>query len=194
VARQGFDELTLRAVAAQLEAAPMALYRHFATKEELVNALLDRVLSRFTPEPPSGDWVEDLRGFARAHRRMLDQHPWALGALFSHPNPGLSATRIGEIALAILTEAGFSIERTVATFSGLIALNYGWSAFASARDLGPAPAAEQVRAALGALPPIDFPLTVRVASEMAEYGSDRHYEIVLAQTLAGIRSTAESTD
>jgi AcrR family transcriptional regulator len=172
----------------------MALYRHFATKEELVNALLDRVLFRFAPEALTGDWVEDLRRFARAHRRLLDQHPWALGALFSHPNPGPSATRIGEFALAILTQSGFSIERTVATFSGLIALNYGWSAFASARDVEPANAAEQVRAALGALPPGEYPLTTRVASEMAEYGSDRHYELVIAQMLAGIRSVAQSTE
>jgi AcrR family transcriptional regulator len=194
VAQHGFEELTLRAVAAQLDAAPMALYRHFATKKELVNALLDRVLSRFAPEPTTGDWVEDLRRFALAHRRMLDHHPWALGALFSHPNPGLSATRIGEFALAILTRASFSIERTVATFSGLIALNYGWSAFASARDIEPANAAEQLRAALASLPPAEYPLTARAASEMAEYGSDRHYELVIAQMLAGIRAAAQSTD
>src|SRR5687768_15581146 len=78
VARQGFEALTLRAVAARLDAAPMALYRHFTTKEELVNALLDRILGRFAPEPPTGDWIEDLRRFARAHRRLLDRHPWAL--------------------------------------------------------------------------------------------------------------------
>src|SRR3954453_1662925 len=71
VAAQGFDALTMRAVAARLDAVPMALYNHFATKEELVDALLDRVLSRFAPAPPSGDWVEDLGAFARAHRRLL---------------------------------------------------------------------------------------------------------------------------
>src|SRR4051812_1900006 len=74
VAQHGLDALTLRAVASRLEAAPMALYRYFATKEELVNALLDRVLGRFAPEPPSDDWVADLRRFARAHRLLLDQH------------------------------------------------------------------------------------------------------------------------
>src|SRR5687767_8351575 len=124
VAQEGFESLTLRAVAARIEAAPMALYRHFATKEQLVNALLDRVLGRFAPAPPSGDWVADLRAFALSHRQLLDRHPWALAALFSHPNPGLNATRIGEVALAILSRAGFADERVVATFSGLIALNY----------------------------------------------------------------------
>ena len=38
------------------------------------------------------------------------------------------------------------------------------------------------------------PLTARVGSEMAEYGSDRHDELVIAQMLAGIRSAAQSTE
>jgi AcrR family transcriptional regulator len=193
VAEAGFESLTLRAVAARLEAAPMALYRHFATKEQLVNALLDRVLGRFAPEPSSGDWVADLRAFARAHRRLLDRHPWALAALFGHPNPGPGATRIGEVALAILSRAGFPDDRVVATFSGLIALNYGWSAFASARDTQPSDAAGQVRAALAALPRAEYPLTAAVADELADYGSDRHYELVVDQLLVGVRSAARSS-
>src|SRR3954465_5122971 len=75
VAAHGFDKLTMRAVAARLDAVPMALYNHFATKDELVDALLDRVLSRFEAEPAAGDWTKDLRRFARAHRRLLVEHP-----------------------------------------------------------------------------------------------------------------------
>jgi AcrR family transcriptional regulator len=190
VAQPGFEALTLRAVAARLEAAPMALYRHFATKEELINALLDRILGRFVAEPPSDDWVDDLRRFARAHRQLLDQHPWALAGLFSHPNPGLNATIIGEVALEILSRARLANDTVVATFSGLLALNYGWSAFASARDALPANAAAQVRQALAALPRADFPHTAAVAEEMAGYASDRHYELMLDQIMVGIWSAA----
>ena len=71
VAAQGFEALTMRAVAVRLEAAPMALYNHFATKEQLVDALLDRVLSRFEPAPPSDDWIEDLRRSRGARRRLV---------------------------------------------------------------------------------------------------------------------------
>src|SRR3954469_18077107 len=77
-AEQGFENLSMRAVAARLNAVPMALYNHFATKEQLVAALLDRVLGRFEPPPPTGDWLEDLRAFARAHRRLLAGHAWAV--------------------------------------------------------------------------------------------------------------------
>jgi len=192
VAAQGFDALTMRAVASRLGAVPMALYNHFATKEQLVDALLDRVLSRFEPEPATDDWAEDLRRFARAHRRLLVQHPWAVAPLFNQPNPGLDAVRIGEFALGILRRAGFTNTQAVAAFSGIIALNYGWSSFTTARDLDPDSPGHDVGAMLAALPPTEYPLTVDVADEMGAYGSDHHYDFVLDQLLDGLRGTADA--
>src|SRR3954451_9703051 len=186
VAHQGFDALTVRAVAARLRAAPMALYNHFADKDELVDAPLDRVLTRFEPPPPSGDWIEDLRGFARAHRRLLTDHPWAVAPLFTRPSPGLDAVRIGEHALSVLSRAGITQARTVAVFSGVIAFNYGWSSFTTARDLDPGGPSHDVAAALKLLPLEHFPLTVGVADEMGAYGSDDHYELVLDQLVRGL--------
>ena len=187
VAREGFDALTMRAVAARLGAAPMALYNHFATKDELVDALLDRVLGRFSPAPPTGDWLADLGAFARAHRRLLADHPWAVAQLFSRPSPGLSAVRIGELALGVLGRGGITGGRAVAVFSGVIAFNYGWSSFTAARDLDPGGPSHDVAAALAMLPAEHFPLTVGVAPELGRYGSDEHYELVLGQLLGGLR-------
>ena len=187
VAADGLDALTIRAVAARLGAVPMALYNHFATKDQLVDALLDRVLSRFEPEPATDDWGEDLRRFARAHRRLLVRHPWAVAPLFTQPNPGLSSVRIGEFALHILRRGGFSDARAVAAFSGIIALNYGWSSFTTARDRAPDSPGHGVGAMLAALPRSEYPLTVEVAGEMGAYGSDDHYEFVLDHFLSGLR-------
>jgi AcrR family transcriptional regulator len=193
VAAQGFEALSMRAVAARLGAVPMALYNHFATKDQLVDALLDRVLSRFEPEPATDDdWVEDLRRFARAHRRLLTHHPWAVAPLFTRPNPGISAVRIGEIALGILRRGSLSDARAVAAFSGVIALNYGWSSFTTARDLDAQSAGHDVGAMLAALPPTEFPLTVDVAAELGAYGSDRHYDFVLDRLLDGLRAAADA--
>jgi AcrR family transcriptional regulator len=192
VAAQGFDTLTMRAVAARLGAVPMALYNHFATKDQLVDALLDRVLGRFEPDPAAKDWAEDLRRFARAHRRLLVTHPWAVAPLFTRPNPGMSSVRIGEHALGILRRAGFSDTHAVAAFSGIIALNYGWSSFTTARDLDPEGPSHDVGAMLAALPPTEYPLTVDVADEMGAYGSDHHYNFVLDQLISGL-STFDSS-
>jgi len=177
-AYEGFDAVTVRSVAARLKAAPMALYNHFAGKEELVDALLDRVLGRFEPPPPGDDWREELKAFARAHRKVLTDHPWAVAPLFSHPTPGMSAVRVGEHALAIIRRGAATNDEAVAMFSGVIALNYGWSSFTAARELDPA-AGEQVVAAMAALPREAFPHTAAVSAEMVGYGRDEHYELVL---------------
>jgi AcrR family transcriptional regulator len=179
VAAEGFDALTMRAVAARLGAAPMALYNHVATKDALVDALLDRVLSRFEPASPTDDPSGDLRRFARAHRALLVRHPWAVAPLFSRPSPGLGAVRIGEHALEILARGGVAGDRAVAAFSGVIALNYGWASFTTARELDPGGPSEDVAAALARLPPGMFPFTAGVAEQLGAYGSDEHYELVL---------------
>jgi AcrR family transcriptional regulator len=192
VAEEGFDALSMRRVAAQLGAVPMALYNHFATKEQLVDALLDRVLSRFEPETPTNEWTEDLGRFARAHRRLLNQHPWAVAPLFTQPNPGLGSVRIGELGLRILRRGGFSDARAVAAFSGLIALNYGWASFTSARALDAAAPGHAVAAMLAGLPRREYPMTVEVSAEMGRYGSDEHYDFVLDRFLEGLRAAAEA--
>ena len=184
----GFGALSMRAVAAGLGAAPMALYNHFATRDALVDALLDRVLHRFAPAPQTDDWREDLCAFARAHRRLLSEHPWAVAPLFSQPNPGLGAVRIGEHALGILERGGLTGARAVAAFSGVIALNYGWSSFTAARALDPGSAAHEVAGMLGQLPAAHFPRTVAVAQEMGGYGSDEDYELVLGALVGGLRA------
>jgi AcrR family transcriptional regulator len=186
LARNGFEALTMRSVAAHLKAAPMALYNHFADKDELVDALLDRVLGRFEPPPEQGDWLEDLKAFARAHRKVLTDHAWAVAPLFSHPTPGMSAVRVGEHALAIIRRGNVTNDEAVAIFSGVIALNYGWSSFTAARRLNPA-AGEQVAAATSMLPGELFPETAAVAPEMVGYGSDEHYEFVLGRLVGGLR-------
>jgi hypothetical protein len=89
-----------------------------------------------------------------------------------------------------LRRAGFPDAQAVAAFSAVIALNYGWSSFTTARDLDPAGPSHDVGATLAALPASQFPLTVAVAGEMGAYGSDEHYDFVLDQLLAGLRATA----
>ena len=165
VARKSFEALTIRAVAARLQAAPMALYNHFADKDELVDALLDRVLGRFQPPPPTGDCNADLRAFAHAHRRVLTDHAWAVAPIFSRPNPGPSAVAIGDHAFAILARAGLSEDDAVAVFSGILALNYGWSSFTAARELD---------------------TSGITAEQMGAYGSDAHYAFVLDRLVGGL--------
>jgi len=65
-----------------------------------------------------------------------------------------------------------------------------WSSFTTARDLDPHSPRHDVAAALSALPPDAYPLTVDVAGELGDYGSDEHYDFVLDGLVAGFRAAA----
>ena len=132
VASQGWDALTMRAVAAEVASSAMALYRYFPTKDDLVEAMLDRVLLRVGLPEPTGDWLADLRAIAESHSLTLLENSWAIAPLFSHPDPGPGANRIGEAVLVALARGGIVDADAIAAFSALLALNYGWVSFASA--------------------------------------------------------------
>ncbi|WP_395245263.1 TetR/AcrR family transcriptional regulator [Agromyces sp. MMS24-K17] len=183
VAADGYAALTMRAVADALGAAPMSLYRYFATKDDLVDALLDRVLGRIEFDPETGDARADLDAFAHRHLALLLAHPWAVAPLIAHPLPGPNAFPIGERALAILERAGTTGDEAVAVFSGILALNYGWASFALSRS---APDAASSLARLFAATAPGLPRTAAVAAEMQHYGSDDHYDRVIARLLGAI--------
>jgi AcrR family transcriptional regulator len=188
VARAGFDALTMRAVATRMAASPMALYRYFATKDDLVDAMLDRVLGRISLAAPTDNWLADLTEFAEAHRRVIAHHPWAVVPLFTHSSPGINATILGEAALGILDRGGVRGAMAVAGFSSILALNYGWFAFSSARDAtrGSSEPEAELAASLAMLPPERFPLTLGVAEHLSSYGNEQQYALALRIVVAGI--------
>ncbi len=118
---QGSEGLSMRGVAGRLEATPMALYNHFETKEQLVDGLLDRVLARFEAPAETGDWVTDLGGLARAHRRLLDAHPWGVAQLATRAGGPVEAR-----AISIAERGGFPRGPAAAVAHGVLALNHGW--------------------------------------------------------------------
>src|SRR6478735_4442480 len=55
----GLDGFTMRAVATRLGAGPMALYTHVASKEELLDLVLDGLLGELAgPDDPARPWDE----------------------------------------------------------------------------------------------------------------------------------------
>jgi AcrR family transcriptional regulator len=81
VAAEGIDALTMRRVADELSASPMAIYRHVRDKDELLVALLDRLAAavpraRLPDEPQAR-----LLAACRLMRDGLAEHPWIVDVL-----------------------------------------------------------------------------------------------------------------
>src|SRR5437899_2025785 len=78
----GFDGLSMRKLAEQLGVVPMALYKHVADKDELLDGMVDLVFAE-VDVPTDVDWKTAMRVRATSMRDALRRHPWAIGRMES---------------------------------------------------------------------------------------------------------------
>ena len=104
--RDGLGGASLRRVAEELGVTPMALYRHVAGKEDLLDGMADLLYAELGEPAPADDWWADLVALARATRRSVLAHPSAV-SLFSRPIAGPNGQRLAGRLLGALRRAGF---------------------------------------------------------------------------------------
>lgn len=97
---EGLDALSMRRVAADLGSGTASLYRYVASRDELLDLMIDAVHGEAAPPPPSGDWRTDLAGVARHARATLLRHPWLGLELTGRPALGANSLRQYDVALA----------------------------------------------------------------------------------------------
>lgn len=102
---EGLASVSLRKVGTALDAGPMRLYGYVATKEELLDLLVDAVYGEMVSgEPIGGDWREALRSIAHRTRQAVRAHPWFLDLLGSRPHLGPNALAHLEGSLAAIND------------------------------------------------------------------------------------------
>ncbi|ASR35757.1 TetR family transcriptional regulator [Prauserella marina] len=100
----GLDAVSLRKVAAALGAGPMRLYGYIATKEELLDLMVDAVYAEIRP---SGDgWRAVLRSLAEDIRQAAARHEWFADLIGGRPQLGPDALAAGEAVLAAMGDVG----------------------------------------------------------------------------------------
>jgi DNA-binding transcriptional regulator YhcF (GntR family) len=200
---EGLAALSMRRVAAELDAAPMSLYRHVRDKDELLLQMMDAAIAEVTlPEPPA-DWRDGLEIAARALWTGFRRHPWLPAALsLTRPQLLPGALDYSEWVLGVLTGAGwdplttFTTHLTVFTFVRGLAMNLEMEAEAEAAsgltDDEWMTAQEQALEALAA--DGRHPTFARVLSSMDfDLDLDALFEFGLQRLLAGIAAVPQGT-
>jgi len=123
----GLEALTMRTLAEELEVAPMALYRHVANRDDLVDAMVDVVFGEIGVPMGGGDWKSSMRRRAVSVRDALSGHRWAIGLMESRRNPGPANLRHHDAVIGRLRAAGFSIEMAAHAYSLLDSYIYGFA-------------------------------------------------------------------
>lgn len=122
----GFDALTMRKLAEQLGVVPMALYKHVADKDELLDRMVDRVFAE-VEVPEGADWRIAMRERALAMREALLRHPWAVGRMESG-TPGPANLRHHNAVMGSLRSvAGLGFHDAVHAYSVMDSYVYGFA-------------------------------------------------------------------
>ena len=173
----GFDGFSMRGLAQHLGVVPMALYKHVANKEELLDGMVDIVFGEIELPSAGVDWRAAMRSRAVSTREALKRHSWAIGLMESR-RPGPANLRNHNAVMGCLREAGFSFEMAIHAYSIQDSYIYGFAllerdlAFETRDSAGEA--AQRRAEAIGTLE--DYPHLVEIAQKLPESGYDSAVE------------------
>src|SRR3954451_1468634 len=113
----GLESLTMRRLGEELGVEAMSLYKHVASKDALLDGMVDLVFAEI--ELPSGDtdWRTAMRERAVSARAALTRHPWATPLMQARTAPGPATLQHHDTVIGTLRGAGFSVELTAHAFS-----------------------------------------------------------------------------
>ena len=123
----GLESLSMRHIARELGVVPMALYKHVASKEELLDGMVDVVFGEVEFSSDGADWKSAMRRRAIAMREALLRHPWAVGLMEGRMSPGPANLRHHNAVMAHLREAGFSFSAAVHAYNAMDSYIYGFA-------------------------------------------------------------------
>ncbi len=189
VETEGGDALTMRRVADEIGVSASSLYGYVANKEELVQLVLEQIMTEIPLPEPGAGWQDMLRSWARESLAVFKRHPGVAGLSLGRVPFGPTLLIAVERMLGTLRAAGLPDQ--VAAFVGDLGSLYV-AAYAYEQDVTPVAEpgdfADQAAAWLKSLPEDQFPNTVAVAELMvAGAGADR-FEWGLDVIIRGLAS------
>jgi AcrR family transcriptional regulator len=103
---EGFEAVSMRRVARELEAGTMTLYHYVRNKDELLTLMWNDVMRDLVvPERElNGDWRQSLSKIARASRKTFKEHPWIFEAMSQPAGSGPNGLRHFEQSIAAVSE------------------------------------------------------------------------------------------
>jgi AcrR family transcriptional regulator len=123
----GIESLSMRKLAEELGVVPMALYKHVASKEELLDGMIDIMVGEIDPPAADADWKVAIRQRILSARSSLRRHPWAAGAIESRTDPSPAMLAYIDSMIGMFLADGFSIDLTHHALHALGSRLYGFT-------------------------------------------------------------------
>jgi AcrR family transcriptional regulator len=190
----GIDALTMRRLGEELGVGPMALYRHAANKDDIIDAIVDLVFAEVTLPGMDADWKSAMRERSISLRDVLSRHRWAVGLMESRRHPGPANLRHHDAVIGRLRAAGFSMAMAAHAYSVIDAYVYGFALtkmnlpFETEEEVAEVAEAMLAPYATGAYPHLVAFITEHAMQPGYDHGNEFEYGLDLV--LDGLERTA----
>jgi AcrR family transcriptional regulator len=133
---RGIESLTMRRLAQELGVEAMTLYYYVANKDEILNGIVDMVVSEIELPPSEADWRAAIRKSAISAHEILVRHPWSASLVLSDGGVSAARLRLMDAILGTLREAGFSADMTDHAYHALDSHIMGFTLWEVGMNLG----------------------------------------------------------
>jgi AcrR family transcriptional regulator len=132
----GIEALSMRRLAQDLGVEAMSLYYHVANKNDILDGIVDLVVSEFELPAPGADWKTAIRTTAVSAHEILVRHPWAANLVLSGAGVSEARLRYMDAILGSLRRAGFSADMTDHAYHALDSHIMGFTLWQVGMNLG----------------------------------------------------------
>ena len=108
----GIHAVSMRRLAQDLGVVPMALYKHVANKEELLDGMVDVIVGEIDPPADGADWKDAIRRRILSARQSLLRHPWASQVVETRPHATPVVLDYMDSLIGMFRAGGFSVDLT----------------------------------------------------------------------------------
>ncbi|MFT3797829.1 TetR/AcrR family transcriptional regulator [Microbacterium sp.] len=178
--RNGLEATTMRRLGEALGVTPMALYKHVAGREQLIDDMVDHIVSQI-PAAAAQGWKNAVRTRILTARGALRSHAWAQDAIESRTMASPVVLGYMDALMAAMFAGGLSADLVHHGMHALSTRMWGFT-----RDVMPTPAMPAdpaERQAMLAAAAVAFPSIVRMAAAHADAACDDDAEFAFALDL-----------
>ncbi|MEU7556035.1 TetR/AcrR family transcriptional regulator C-terminal domain-containing protein [Streptomyces sp. NPDC044571] len=136
----GIEALSMRKLAQELGVVPMALYKHVANKDELLDAMVEAVVGEIEAPASGADWKSAVRHRILSARAALLGHPWAAEVIRSRTGPTPAVLAYLDSVIGMFRAGGLSVDLTHHVMHALGSRVLGFTQELFDAPAGPAPA------------------------------------------------------
>ncbi|HEY2318497.1 MAG TPA: TetR/AcrR family transcriptional regulator [Solirubrobacteraceae bacterium] len=192
---EGLDAVTMRRLATELDTGPASLYVYIRNRDELLNALLDRIGGTVElEEPDPARWREQLHRLVGGFLRAMEAHRGIARVAIANIPTGENSLRAAENMLALLLAGGITPQDAAWACDILPLITTSLAVeTATYEERGDEPdtVGEELAAFFSTLPPDRYPHLTRCATELTSGDGDARFRFAIDAFLDGLVARAQ---